>query len=245
MEPFLVSIEYYGELLAAHAWLPILIWTLAGTVLWLAIRRTERLHPQIHYHIRLALIYALPAGLLSVFAAEYGSKLLFSQSMEAHKLIYVTAPFDIGVVPEQSEQSAAGISPLYPVLFLIIFSGFLISSLKLGWQSVQLIRLRNSIRYFSADTLSDLDNCNRKLIRSIRKPVRFAFLPDNIVPVTFGFRKPVVLLPEKLKSEPTKLNLAIRHELSHISQQDFLNHALILTIQSLGPPAEKRNCRVP
>jgi TonB family protein len=232
MDLILVSIEYYGEWLSSAVWLPLLIWTLAGAALWLMIRNRD-LHPQFHYHIRLALIYALPVGLLSVFAVEYGSRILFTQNSEAYKLIYVSAPFDLGVTPAETEHSRSTTTLIYPLLFITILLGVLISAGKLLWQSLQLMRLRSSIHYLPFNRLDGIDKGNLALLREIEKPVRFAFLPGNIVPVTFGFRKPVVLLPELLKEDADKLNLAVRHELSHITQRDFLNHALILSIQSL------------
>ena len=45
--------------------------------------------------------------------------------------------------------------------------------------------------------------------------------------------KPVILVPESLAAAPHKMNLAIRHELTHIQQSDFGMHLFLTAIQSL------------
>ncbi|MDG5766073.1 M56 family metallopeptidase [Balneolales bacterium ANBcel1] len=51
------------------------------------------------------------------------------------------------------------------------------------------------------------------------------------VPCTFGTFRPVIIIPEKLRESPQKLNMAVRHELIHIRRGDsLLNMLMMLTI---------------
>ena len=81
--------------------------------------------------------------------------------------------------------------------------------------------------------LSNVTEKNRQLgyIKGI--PVRIAVLPDPVIPVTFGHRKPVVLLPENILSDTEKLNLVLRHELLHIRNYDYLMHNIMVIIKAL------------
>lgn len=56
--------------LVQFAWLPVLIWTLFAGGVTLLLKAMNKIHPQYHYHIRLALILGLPLGLLFAWLAD-------------------------------------------------------------------------------------------------------------------------------------------------------------------------------
>jgi len=66
----LQSIALYSQSFIEWAWLPILIWTVIAGVVLAILNSSKRIHLQYHYHARLALIAALPFGMLATYSLE-------------------------------------------------------------------------------------------------------------------------------------------------------------------------------
>ena len=101
---------------------------------------------------------------------------------------------------------------------------------------VQWLRLHAFKRQISLKPIESLDTLsqiNKELAQKTDRNIYVATSSENYIPVTFGVIKPVILLPESLMKSPEKMNLAVRHELTHIQQQDFGTHLVISAIQSL------------
>lgn len=63
---------------------------------------------------------------------------------------------------------------------------------------------------------------------ALRRPVRLETHPAVLVPLTWGFRKPIVLFPEGADAwSEDERSSALFHELSHISRADFLVMLLV------------------
>ena len=62
----------------------------------------------------------------------------------------------------------------------------------------------------------------------VRRPVRIAISRELAVPVTWGFRRPVVLLPAAAgRWDAERRRVVLRHELAHIRRGDYAGHLLI------------------
>ena len=62
----------------------------------------------------------------------------------------------------------------------------------------------------------------------IRRPVRIAISRELAVPVTWGFRRPVVLLPAAARRwDAERRRVVLRHELAHVRRGDYAGHLLI------------------
>jgi len=60
-------------------------------------------------------------------------------------------------------------------------------------------------------------------IISLRRPVRLKSHPDVLIPMTWGWRRPVILFPSGAGTwAETERSTALYHELSHIKRADFL-----------------------
>lgn len=69
---------------------------------------------------------------------------------------------------------------------------------------------------------------------SLRRSVRLRSHPQVLVPLTWGWRKPVVLLPEGAETwTDDERSSALYHELSHIKRADFLVMLLVRTSLAL------------
>ena len=55
----------------------------------------------------------------------------------------------------------------------------------------------------------------------VTRPVDWRVGPSESVPMTFGSRRPLVSLPSSLLSDPSSVDLALRHELVHVRRHDF------------------------
>jgi TonB family protein len=234
MEELLLDLAFAGESILTAAWLPLIIWTAIGCITWLILKSTEKIQPEYQYHTRLALIFSLPVGFLLLMAVEFLSAYLSpSASESALKIISVTAPIEFSITPAESNTGLPLSYWVYLITFVVLVSGLLA---MIGRFFINIFRLRQLRKQFSLEPLAKtngLNSTNLGLLKAIRRPISVSFVDNQIVPVTFGKRHPVILLPKTLTDSPRKMNLAIRHELTHIHQHDFVTHLLVMLTEAL------------
>ena len=217
----LQSFATYSQSFIEWAWLPILIWTvIAGAVLAI-LNSSKRIHLQYHYHARLALIAALPFGMLATYSLEVLSGMIFSGQAAASNLKFVTvmAPIEVGATQSESLFSVWEIASILLVTLLAAGTLYLLG--RQLYQYARLSQIKRTIGLRDLLSIDDISSKNHGLITSFKRPVKFAFIQSDIIPVTFGWFNPVILLPASLRKDPEKLNLALRHELTHIKHHDF------------------------
>jgi HEAT repeat protein/beta-lactamase regulating signal transducer with metallopeptidase domain len=62
----------------------------------------------------------------------------------------------------------------------------------------------------------------------VRQPVRIAISRELTVPVSWGYLRPVVLLPAAARRwDPERQRVVLRHELAHVRRGDYAGHLLI------------------
>lgn len=231
MDTFVQKIASIGELIIQFSWLPLLIWTLFSGVIWSVLRSIPAIHPQYQYHGRLALIFALPVGFIGLGIIQYSENLLLtSSSAPSLSLISVTAPFEL-TVTAAGTNSISNWEIFYFGLFLFLLIGFMLFNLRNILQWIQLRKLQTSCSFDPIEVISGLNQQTVHLIQQTKKEIRVAFLDEEIIPVTFGLRKPVIVAPKSIKHDSEKLNLVLRHELTHIIQNDFLSNVAISLTQ--------------
>jgi TonB family protein len=234
MEATLTYLIDYLNSFLGFIWLPIGIWSLFAGIVWFIIKNMEQLHPQYHYQVRLGILFSLPAGLL-MLAAIQGIEKLLQGTEEPLNLAFFTVsyPVEVSVSPVQS-QSLFSYSEILALAFFGLYAaGVLYTLLKITIQWLKLRSLRSSNSLQLLFSLKNLDSENMALIKSIKKPVFILFVDEPVIPVTFGYNHPVLVLPRSLRSDSEKCNLVIRHELTHISQNDFITHLLVVVTKSI------------
>ena len=230
METLFLQAAESGEILLQFLWYPLLIWTIIGSVTWLILKQSDTVHPEYHYHVRLALIFSLPMGVIIMILLDQLSTLGTTATFSSSQLITFTAPFEITVTPSEESSAITYSTVLYAMSFITLLLGIIVSLGSFILQCGRLKKLRSNCNLTNIHNIDQLHSINSGLAIACRRPVKIAFLDSAIVPVTFGIRNPVILLPKSLQSHTKKLNLAIRHELTHIIQHDFLTHlAVVLT----------------
>tara|TARA_R100001143_G_scaffold63581_1_gene72399 strand:+ start:2729 stop:4672 length:1944 start_codon:yes stop_codon:yes gene_type:complete len=225
METLFQDMVYAGESILYFAWLPLTIWTLASCAGWLLLRTYTTLHPQIQYHGRLALMFALPAGFLALIILQ-GIEFIFNIGAAETinlKIITVLAPMEVTINSVEQASIYSFNNMLLVSLFLLLVLGVIYSLFQFVSQWIYLKKIKSTYHFTSLSDMEGLDSGNIELADSIQKQIGIAFSDDDIIPSTFGYINPVILLPKSLQTNSEKLNLAIRHELTHISQNDFLS----------------------
>lgn len=232
LEHIQISIHAAWDLLA----LPLIIWTVITALLITVMHYRKSTHAQIHYHIRLALIMALPVGIISAFLLN---NISFLQPIAENEL----APYVFFVIPSIIETNVVQDAELtgawwqtlnwLHVVFLLFVAGIIYHLSDYVKRYILLMKISGKLNVIPISELINVTEKNRQLGFLNGNEVRIAVLPKPVIPVTFGHRKPVVLLPEYILSDKEKLNLILRHELLHIKNYDYLMHNIIVIIKAL------------
>jgi TonB family protein len=223
-----------GADLVAFAWLPLLIWTILAVTVLGFLRISKNLHVQYHYHARLALLAALPAGLILAGLTDLVAGWI-SAGEEAIplKFIIVSAPVEMTITEPETASLLLSPSFWYGLGMFLILAGVLLLFIRHFTQYVQLNILSKKLELKPIRDIEEVSYQNKKLARDCGKPVAVAYLEQAVIPVTFGVRRPVVLLPLTLINDMEKMNLVLRHELFHIRNRDYLVHLMMTGVRIL------------
>ncbi|MFN1835177.1 TonB family protein [Balneola sp. MJW-20] len=231
MNPSLYNLIYdLGQHSMEHIWFPVLIWTLFSSVVYLALKYTRQLDPLYHYHLRAATIVALPVGILASVLLQHGFSGLNDSAAINTALIIVSNP--IQAVPiTSSVGTGASFSFLEPSLMI-----GMVSILLLVVGVLLVFRLLYDLHNFRKLTqglkLQPLEDFGKRSDDYSASPIMISFHNNPYVPFTYGWRTPIVVLPERLKEHPDKLAMALEHELVHIQRKDYLLQ-MVLTVMEM------------
>ena len=235
METLILYLSEYFEQTVSFLWLPLLIWTGISAIAWIVLKNFDSIHPQYQYHTRLALLISLPAGFLFLAGLQGLESYMLSQqaSETSLRIISVMAPMEMSITPAETESAITFLQAAYAGIVLLFITGVIFCIGKFLVQWSRLHQLRKNCGFTDIQQIENLDQKNRQLISSIKKDVKITFLNADIIPVTFGYRNPIILLPASIRSHDENMNMALRHELSHITQNDFLSQMMAAFTQAL------------
>ncbi len=231
MKNFFDFIQQLGASSADIIWFPLLIWTCAATLVFFFLRMNKSINPLYQYHIRVATLFALPMGLVSAVLLQAFSS-LYSSSNLATSVFVVENPLPVIHAPSGNFSEAEFSIPWMEANFLVgmisalflIIAAFMLA--RLIYSYVQLKKLHSDL---TTEPLT-----NTKFSNGIKDgSVSVAFHDHPLVPFTFGWKSPIIVLPERIKDDSTKLDMAIQHELVHIRRGDYLLQLALSVIQSL------------
>lgn len=131
------------------------------------------------------------------------------------------APTGGRAVPAAVSGAAGGFFPAHAAVFAW-FAGFLFLLLKLAFGLVGAYRLTRE-GWEPGDRGWRILIARFLAVVPLRRGVRLKSHPEVAVPLTWGWRKPVVLIPVGADAwEEAERSAALFHELSHIKRADFL-----------------------
>ena len=210
---------------ATAFWVPVLVWTgLAGAVA-LSLTLARGLHPMMGYRLRQALLLALPASVLAapwIPAPWLPSRGLLRPDLPTTLEPAMALPA-IGFTPPGSDP-VTGVDIALALLGAATVGVFLLAAVRLLMLASDLHRLG---RLRLAAPRVD-DPAPNRLLRAIagqfgvRRTVELLEGPPDSVPMTFGARKPVVIVPRSLLDSPGSLKTVLAHELIHIRRADYV-----------------------
>jgi TonB family protein len=118
---------------------------------------------------------------------------------------------------ERASTHPAGL-PIGPAIGAVLAAGCALRLARLGLGLSRLRRYRESAR-----ALDPLPPALREEGARLRSPAAFLVSDEIAGPVTFGHRRPVVLLPRAVLGMPAELQRAIAcHELLHVRRRDWV-----------------------
>jgi len=227
-------IEWTGSVGVREFWVPVLVWTSLAGVVVLGLRARAgrllpafsgtRLHPLAGYRLRQALLLALPASVLAApwMPAVWGLETELPRPARFTAPGPPMAPPAPGEVPLAPDQAHAveTAATLFGAATVVIA---LLAIMRLTALAVDLRRLRTIRR--AAPVVEDpmpqrlLSELAVRL--GVRRPVNLLEGPPDSAPMTFGFRRPVVVVPRTALDSPGSLGTVLAHELIHIRRGDY------------------------
>jgi beta-lactamase regulating signal transducer with metallopeptidase domain len=147
-------------------------------------------------------------------------RIIGAMLVESDSIPFVLPPHSAHVVSHWQLPDA---ELLAPALGLVILAGVLVRLLVFCLGLLKLRQFRQASRPIpaSAEYLAVLDAVPALL--NVRAELRLSADVDS--PVTFGFARPVILLPQRFLSLAPRFQTAIAcHELLHVRRRDWLHH---------------------
>lgn len=223
-------------------WLPLLAWTALAFVIYLGLRCWRKGPALVQYHAHLALLLALPlsallAPLLSPMSPLAMTDLVYfpeDQPIPDYSIM-ATEISGLPLLPEEELPLADAV----PVLAVEEASPFNISwSQVLGFLTVAALGLSAFLLarmayltwglYTFQRTLSPVQEPRvyrmlDALTQEMNIPGRIALrtADSHTTPMTFGWRRPVIVLPSSLLTDEVALRMTLIHELIHIRRHDY------------------------
>jgi len=211
-------------------WRPLLVWTLVCLPLYAALRLWRGAPSLVQYHAHLALLLALP---LSLALAPFASWLIptpeavtFAGDLLDLPLPAVE-PIPVEVSPDAVAPSAEalgfgwGVTHWIGVLTVLAAGCAVLLLIRLAYLTYGLRRFRRRLSPVDAASVRSLcDGLAREM--GVRVPVALYSTQDETTPMTFGWQRPVIVLPEALLGDAPALRLTLLHELVHVRRRDYV-----------------------
>ena len=233
MISFLYSL---GQASIPSFWLPIGFWTLIATILYFIAKKSVSRSPLLSYRIHFALLVSLPVGLLLMpFLATQVINQPFSITVFANMDVLFDRLVFAGNSSEFSDMPADQIAAIsestkeplqwgmYSFVGLLTVFWVFASSYSLVQLAGRWLALLSAWKERDActeSTVLSVVNTLRAEI-GIKRKVNVMTGPAHIVPFTFGWRRPTLVIPSNLAQNPQQLRVTLYHELVHVKRNDF------------------------
>lgn len=245
MTTLLSLLESLGAASVPLLWLPLLAWTLVWAATEGGLRLACTLHPALRYRVAQAALLSLPFGLVLAACVDVPAL-----PWAAPAVVYVA---DSGVAAVYAGASAVpgeGAGPLTPLSVAAVLGAAVclwalaaaVRLLRLAIQAHALRRLRQTLPVVAADGFDDAAHDAARRV-GLRRPVAVVATDADVVPMTFGLWRPLVVVPASLAGP--ELRLALAHEFVHVRAWDALAQWVEALAAAVFPfhPAVGHLCR--
>ncbi len=222
------SIQQFGLLAIDSFWFPVILWSAAGILVFTTLRLFKGINPLYQYHLRVATLLALPIGILSALGLQSFAQSGSAGTIWEGPVLVVENPIAYAQVTGSAgtELNLNWLEPnflagLITAILVAVAVAFLI---RLGLSYRELRKLHQNL---SKEKLTGVED---QVLA--QKQIQIAFHDHPLVPFTFGWTTPVIVVPSALKNDPEKLQMAIQHELTHIRRGDYLLQIMLSVIES-------------
>ena len=203
-------------------WLPLLAWTVIALFTLGLLRVWRSASPLIHYAARTALLSALPLGLLLAATTDLSFLALWPQALAEAP----GEPLALLLQPEVG-QPVGTLAPSWTLvhsLGVLTLGATLLAALRLGLLARQAFTLHQFRRHLSAPEATTLQQTTDHLAATLglRQPIQAVVTTRPVVPMTLGWRHPLIVVPAPLLHDDDGLHMALLHELIHIRRRDVL-----------------------
>ena len=219
-------LQNLGSLSVDLFWFPLIIWTLAALVAFSILRFTNQINPLYHYHLRVATLAAIPVGFLASLIIHWIRQSSVTSSAFEGAIFVVQSPIELTVT---AQTGSASFSPDF------LNPNFIIGATTFVFFLVGLFFIiRLIFSYLDLNKLyKGLDLSPLQEFETTRDNIHLAFHDHPLVPFTFGWIKPIIVLPNSIKKDKEKVRMAIQHELVHIERGDYLLQLFLSVLQSV------------
>ncbi len=211
-------------------WFPLAIWTGIAIIAFLVLRLSKNMNPLYQYHLRVATIAAIPLGLLSTYLAQILRSTIISDTSFESAVFIVENPIQevFHGSPSETAFNPNWWEPnfLFGVVSFALLVISIIMVIRLITSYFILKQLYNTLSKKPLPGLSEFE-------KEEYQDIQIAFLEHPLVPFTFGWQNPVIVLPKSIQDDPEKVRMAIQHELVHIKRGDYLLQLFLSVIESL------------
>ena len=224
-------------------WLPLAAWTAVWALAEAGLWAGRRAHPALRYRAAQAVVLALPLGLAAAALVDVpplGAPLAPALALVPDLAGPSAAP------PVGAQVAAGGAAPSVAAvglgLLVALWAGLSATRLlRLTGRALALHRLRRALPESAAPGLDHAASCAAEWA-GLRRPVRVVATDADVVPMTFGVWRPLVVVPASL-AEP---ELALAHEFVHVRQRDALGQwveAVVGAVFGVHPGVRRLLCR--
>ncbi len=234
MIPLADWLQTLGQSALGTLWLPLMAWTVVAMVLLGVLRVWRSAHTYVHYAARAALMLALPLGLILATATDFSLlSLLPSPAVEAPgNVVFVLPPLDLS--PASASAPVFHWNWYHGLGLLTLLAGLLavvrLSALAGHARALYIFR-----KHLPAQSTASLQSVIDELADTlaVRRRVRAIATTQPVVPMTLGWRRPVVVVPAALLDDADQLHMALLHEMIHIRRRDALMQGIEQVVSAL------------
>ena len=226
-------LERIGAESFAPFWVPVAVWTGLAAAGALALKLAGGLHPAGGYRLRQGLLFSLPASLLAVQwvpALGLPGLRLPASVLPARDLPPSTMPVTLPAspsmsgaeVPPVSDTAGAEVGNISALMGVATCAVIVLAVVRLAMLAADLHRLRK-LRNAAprvADPLARALLREVKVQLGVRRPVELLEGLRDSAPLTYGARRPVIVVPPALLDSPDSLKTVLAHELIHVRRGD-------------------------